>query len=70
MIDDTTADLMADDADIRVPLFAIGMVGAATLLFEILLTRVFSVTMWYHFAFVAISLALFGIAASGHGRSR
>jgi len=65
VIDDTTADVKAKDADIRVPLFAIGIVGAATLLFEILLTRVFSVTMWYHFAFVAISLALFGIAASG-----
>src|SRR5689334_2246298 len=31
--------------------------------FELLLTRVFSVTMWYHFAFMAISLAMFGIAA-------
>jgi hypothetical protein len=24
------------------------------------LTRIFSVTMWYHFAFLAISLALMG----------
>ncbi len=30
-------------------------------MYEIALTRVFSVTMWYHFAFVAISLALFGL---------
>lgn len=44
---------------------AIALIGIATLLFEILLTRIFSVTMWYHFAFVAISLALFGIAVSG-----
>src|SRR5262245_22122530 len=28
---------------------------------EILLTRIFSVTMWYHFAFVAVSLAMFGM---------
>jgi WD40 repeat protein len=28
---------------------------------EILLTRIFSVTMWYHFAFGAISLAMFGM---------
>jgi hypothetical protein len=28
---------------------------------EIALTRIFSVTMWYHFAFVAISVALFGM---------
>lgn len=50
---------------VTIPLLPIGLVGAATLLFEILLTRIFSVTMWYHFAFVAISLALFGISASG-----
>src|SRR3954468_5323234 len=30
---------------------------------ELLLTRIFSVTMWYHFAFMAISLAMFGLAA-------
>jgi hypothetical protein len=30
---------------------------------EIGLTRIFSVTMWYHFAFVAISVALFGLTA-------
>jgi hypothetical protein len=50
---------------VRAPLPAIALVGVATLAFEILLTRIFSVTMWYHFAFVAVSLALFGIAASG-----
>ncbi|HKX19264.1 MAG TPA: hypothetical protein VJT33_14735 [bacterium] len=33
----------------------------ATLVDEILLTRIFSVTMWYHFAFMAISVALFGM---------
>ena len=33
----------------------------ATLTHEILLTRIFSVTMWYHFAFVAVSVALFGL---------
>ena len=33
----------------------------ATLMLELLLTRIFSVTMWYHYAFVAISLALFGM---------
>ncbi|MCX5696573.1 MAG: hypothetical protein NTU54_01135 [Candidatus Omnitrophica bacterium] len=37
------------------------MVTLATLMFEILLTRIFSVTMWYHFAFVAISVAMFGM---------
>ncbi len=37
------------------------MVTLATLMNEILLTRIFSVTMWYNFAFVAISVALFGM---------
>ena len=29
------------------------------------LTRIFSVIMYYHFAFLAISIALFGLSASG-----
>lgn len=37
------------------------MVALATLMYEILLTRIFSVTMWYHFAFMAISVAMFGM---------
>ncbi len=39
------------------------MVTLATLMYEIALTRIFSVTMWYHFAFGVISLALFGMTA-------
>ena len=39
-------------------LFAVTL---GTLMHEILLTRIFSVTMWYHFAFVAISVAMFGM---------
>jgi hypothetical protein len=47
-------------ADLRtyVGLFSVTL---ATLVYEILLTRVFSVTMWYHYAFMAVSLALFGM---------
>ena len=36
------------------------LISLATLMYEILLTRVFSVTMWHHFAFMAVSLAMFG----------
>src|SRR6187397_378333 len=36
-------------------------VTLATLMYEILLTRIFSVTMGYHFAFMAVSLAMFGM---------
>jgi SAM-dependent methyltransferase len=41
------------------------LLSAATLLFEITLTRVFSVAQWYHFAFMVVSLALLGFGASG-----
>ncbi len=37
----------------------------ATLLLELALTRVFSVVYFYHFAFLAISVALFGLGAGG-----
>ena len=39
-------------------------VSAALLITELSLTRIFSVTMFYHFAFLAISIALFGLSAS------
>jgi spermidine synthase len=35
------------------------------LMLELILTRVFSVTLWYHFAFFAIAVALFGMSTSG-----
>ncbi|OFW05910.1 MAG: hypothetical protein A3I61_06425 [Acidobacteria bacterium RIFCSPLOWO2_02_FULL_68_18] len=43
----------------------VGAVSAAILMTELALTRIFSVTMYYHFAFLAISIALFGLSASG-----
>ena len=47
-------------------LFAgVGLVTCSTLLLEILLTRIFSYTLYYHFAFLVISLALFGLGVSG-----
>ncbi|KAF0216003.1 MAG: hypothetical protein FD174_3896 [Geobacteraceae bacterium] len=37
----------------------------ASLAFEVALTRIFSVSLWYHFAFMIISIAMLGFAASG-----
>src|SRR5437764_610972 len=37
----------------------------ATLLLELSLTRIFSVVFYYHFAFLAISIALFGLGIGG-----
>ena len=47
------------------PALGVGLVSAATLLLELTLTRLFSVAQFYHFAFMAISLALLGSGASG-----
>ena len=41
------------------------LLSAATLTFEINLTRIFSVAQFYHFAFMIVSLALLGFGASG-----
>jgi len=44
---------------------ALALTTMATLLLELALTRIFSVVLFYHFAFVAISVALFGLGVGG-----
>jgi len=46
-------------------LLGIFLTSMSTLILEVTITRVFSVTMWYHFAFLAVSLALTGSAVAG-----
>jgi hypothetical protein len=46
-------------------LAAVAATSSAVLITELALTRIFSVVMYYHFAFLAISIALFGLSASG-----
>ncbi|MEA3327593.1 MAG: hypothetical protein U9R53_09880 [Chloroflexota bacterium] len=41
------------------------LVSGASLCFEINLTRIFSVSQFYHFAFMVVSIALLGYGASG-----
>jgi hypothetical protein len=41
--------------------FAIFVLAAAILSYQILITRFFSVMLYYHFAFAAISLAMLGL---------
>jgi hypothetical protein len=43
----------------------VALTTLATLLLELSLTRIFSVVFYYHFVFLAISLALFGLGAGG-----
>src|SRR4051812_46996269 len=49
----------------RRDLIAVSCVSGTLLMIELALTRIFSVVMYYHFAFLAISIALFGLSASG-----
>jgi hypothetical protein len=44
---------------------AIGLCSAGVLMQEILLTRIFSFTIWYHLAYLTISTALLGFGAAG-----
>ena len=44
--------------------------AAAVILVEIVLTRLFSVLLFYHYSFLAVALALFGLAAGGVSASR
>src|SRR5579862_1475986 len=46
-------------------LTGLGLTSFAALLLELALTRLFSVVLFYHFAFLAISIALLGLGAGG-----
>ncbi len=41
------------------------LISVATLALEISLVRMFSIAQYYHFAFMVVSIAMFGIAAAG-----
>jgi hypothetical protein len=44
---------------------AVSLLSAAAIAYEILLTRLFAIALWHHFAYMIISLALLGYGASG-----
>ncbi len=49
----------------RTLLLSLALTSFAALLLELALTRLFSVVLFYHFAFLAISIALLGLGAGG-----
>ena len=49
----------------RILLAALALTSFSALLLELALTRLFSVVLFYHFAFLAISIALLGLGAGG-----
>ena len=44
---------------------AVALVSAGALAYEVLLTRLFSIVQWHHYAYMVISIALLGYGASG-----
>src|SRR5207253_9528541 len=44
---------------------AVFLITLSGLVFEIGLTRIYSATIWYHYAFVAVSVALLGWGLGG-----
>jgi len=45
--------------------FGIFLLSVSTLAYEVSLTRIFSITLWHHFSFMVISIALLGFGAAG-----
>ncbi|MGD8640970.1 MAG: SAM-dependent methyltransferase, partial [Gammaproteobacteria bacterium] len=56
---------MASPLRDKIPLFSIAFISVIALSFEILLTRLFAIIQWHHFAYMIISLALLGYGISG-----
>lgn len=59
---------MTVDTEARVPrgmYVGIFLVSLAVLMLQVLLTRIFSFTIWYHLAYLTISTALLGFGAAG-----
>lgn len=53
------------NVNLRLFSLGVGLASLATIALELLLTRIYSVTMYYHFAFMVVSLALLGLSVSG-----
>ncbi|MEM7584174.1 MAG: hypothetical protein AAF560_12375 [Acidobacteriota bacterium] len=56
---------MFDPAQWRWVKVGLGLTTAATIALEIVLTRIFSVVLWYHYGFLIVSLALLGMGLAG-----
>src|SRR6202521_2946708 len=63
----TTLIPLASKSEIpeRTLLAGLALTSFSALLLELSLTRLFSVVLFYHFAFLAISIALLGLGAGG-----
>jgi len=57
--------MSASPARGSLPYLAMALTSCAILLYEIAITRLLSVVVWYHFAFLVISLAMLGLGVPG-----
>lgn len=57
--------LLPTSVNRRLLFSGIFLTSLSGLVLEIAITRIFSAAIWYHFAFVAVSVALLGLGASG-----
>jgi hypothetical protein len=55
----------ASQSSLRTIAIAVALISFASLLLELAMTRLFSVVLFYHFAFFAISVALLGLGSGG-----
>ena len=62
-----TAALIEPESRASTQLAGVLVMSFSSLLLELALTRLFSVILFYHFAFLAISIALLGLGAGGAG---
>src|ERR1700760_36841 len=66
---DVTAPTLVPSQRVAIPertlIAGLALTSSAALLLELSLTRLFSVVLFYHFAFLAISIALLGLGAGG-----
>jgi len=60
-----SAPQLSEEVSQRTLLAGLALTSFAALLLELALTRLFSVVLFYHFAFLAISIALLGLGAGG-----
>jgi spermidine synthase len=65
LIETTVLTAIPQKSRERILLAGIALSSFSALLLELALTRLFSVVLFYHFAFLAISIALLGLGAGG-----
>src|ERR1700735_1297290 len=65
IVQSATAVSSSTEIPERALIAGLGLTSFAALLLELALTRLFSVVLFYHFAFLAISIALLGLGAGG-----